>query len=303
MRLVRSVETFAPSKKAMVLTVGSFDGVHQGHQVLLKQLQQQGYPVVITFENHPAEILRPDAVPPKLCSTAHKLKLLQEAGVESVILLNFTRALSQQSAEEFLRSVRRYVPFATLLLGPDATLGKDKQGDRNHILNLAKELSFTVEYLDDFVSISGTKISSSAIRDYVRAGDLATVEKLLGRKFSIYAPIRTGAGLGKSIGFPTLNMHVEGLCLPPLGVYAVTLKALDKTWKGVANLGIAPTVRTSPEPILEVHLFNYSSDLADQLYVEVSFEHYLRPEKKFAGLDQLKAQIAQDVREAHSLLD
>ncbi|MCE5316422.1 MAG: bifunctional riboflavin kinase/FAD synthetase [Parachlamydia sp.] len=301
MRLVRSLETFESPSKPIALTVGFFDGVHLGHRQLLQKLKSTGLPVVITFENHPAQVLRPDAAPPRLCTTPHKLKLLQEVGVESVILLNFTREMSLQSAEEFLQTIRKHVPFHDLLLGSDATLGKEKHGDRQHVQSLAKELRFKVAYLD-LVSMDGGKVSSSAIREYIRKGDLTAAESMLGRKFSIYAPVRTGAGLGKTIGFPTLNLPVEGLCLPPLGVYAVRFQALDHTWKGVANLGIAPTVHTSREPILEVHLFDYDSGIANLTHVEVTFEHYLRPEKKFDGLDSLKAQIAHDVLVANDFL-
>lgn len=299
--MVRSLATFDRPTKPIALTIGFFDGVHLGHRLLLQELKSTGFPVVITFENHPAEVLRPETAPPKLCTTPHKLKLLQEAGVESVILLDFTREMSQQTAAEFLKSIRQHVPFQQLILGSDATLGKEKHGDRQHIQNLANELGFTAAYLD-LVSMEGSKVSSSHIRTCVRNGDLSAAASMLGRKFSIYAPVHTGAGLGKTIGFPTLNMPVKGLCLPPLGVYAVNFKAFEHSWKGVANLGIAPTVRTSPEPILEVHLFDYASEIANLTNVEVIFEHYLRPEKKFDGLESLKNQIAQDVFEAKNLL-
>lgn len=299
--MVRSLQTFEHPTKPIALTIGFFDGVHLGHRQLLQELKSTGFPVVITFENHPAEVLRPEAAPPRLCTTPHKLKLLQEAGVESVILLNFTREMSRQSAEEFLLTIRKHVPFHNLLLGSDATLGKEKHGDRQHIQSLAKELGFHATYLD-LVAMEGSKVSSSHIRSCIRKGDLSVAESMLGRKFSIYTPIHSGAGLGKTIGFPTLNMPVDGLCLPPLGVYAVRLTALDRTWSGVANLGIAPTVRTTLQPILEVHLFDYASDLDNLIHVEVTFEHYLRPEKKFDGLEALKSQISKDILEAKTLL-
>lgn len=297
--MVRSLQTFDRPAKPIALTIGSFDGVHLGHRLLLKKLKSAGFPVVITFENHPAEVLRPESAPPRLCTTPHKLKLLQEAGVESVVLLDFTREMSLQSAEEFLLNIRKHVPFQNLILGSDATLGKEKHGDRQHIQGLAQEQGFNATYLD-LVSREGAKISSSHIRSSIRKGDLSGAEKMLGRKFSIYSQVRTGAGLGKTIGFPTLNMTVDGLCLPPLGVYAVRLTALEKTWMGVANLGVAPTVRTNVQPILEVHLFDYASEIPNLAYVEVSFEHYIRPEKKFEGLASLKNQIAQDVLEARA---
>lgn len=293
MKLVKSIEEFtAPSPIA--LTIGFFDGVHTGHQKLLSKLQKHGTPVVITFENHPAEVLRPESAPLKICSLAHKIKLIEESGVSTLILLTFTRAFSQQTAEDFLRHLSNKIPFETLLLGSDATLGKDKQGDRAHLQQLSRELQFHLECLELYTS-DGAKISSSAIRESIKAGELAKAEHLLGRKFSIYAPIHTGAGLGKKIGFPTLNMPVIGLCLPPLGVYAVTLKSGDRVWKGVANLGIAPTVRNDREPTLEVHLFDYDATIHDQDFCEVIFEHYLRPEKKFSGIEELKNQIAQDI--------
>jgi riboflavin kinase/FMN adenylyltransferase len=293
MALYQTLEAIPDLPTPLALTLGFFDGVHLGHRTLLQHLREQGFPVVLTFENHPAEIVRPEAIPPRLCSIPHKLKLLHEAGVETVILLPFTTALSQLSAEEFLQKVRRHIPFDSLLLGPDATLGKDKQGDQKRLQNLSKELHFHLEYLPG-VTRDGKKVSSSSIRERIQAGDFATAELLLGRKFSIYAPIHSGIGLGKKIGFPTLNMPITGLCHPPFGVYAVTLNS----WQGVANLGVAPTVRTAPEPILEVHLFEYPPSIQDQSQVEVTFHKFLRPEKKFENIEQLKEQIGLDVQTA-----
>jgi riboflavin kinase/FMN adenylyltransferase len=209
--------------------------------------------------------------------------------------------LAAQTAEEFLQMIRSHCSFSDLLLGPDATIGKDKHGNRNHLKEIASLWGFSLTYLDA-LTVDGIKISSSKIRETIQKGDLTETEQLLGRKFSIYTKVKTGLGLGKRIGFPTLNMDVEILCLPPFGVYAVKVLHENKSLKGVANLGIAPTVRQDGKPILEVHLLDAIGDIKDGCLMEVILEQYIRPEIRFGNIDQLKLQIAKDIQSALRIL-
>lgn len=304
MQIIRNLEPVPSLKRPIALTIGNFDGVHLGHLVVLKQLKQktaphQSHAVVISFENHPVEVLKPGTSIPRLCSLEHKIKLLEHSGTDLLVLLTFTQEFSQQTAEEFLQKVQNYIPFEYLVLGHDATLGKDRHGDRKRIHELAKKFHFEVEYLDE-QSKKGVIISSSKIRELIQKGHLTSAEELLGRKYSIYGTVNSGRGMGKTIGFPTLNVDVSGLCLPPLGVYAVQLKHDAVTLNGVANLGKAPTVRQGNEVILEVHLFEFSEKIVNGSLVEVIFHDYIRPEKRFENVASLQEQISKDIKTAQN---
>lgn len=306
MKILTSLEAVSSASisKPVVLTIGFFDGVHRGHEVvfsrvrkLSKSLGQQS--AAITFSNHPATVLRPDQLTCVLCTLPHKIALLERAGIDLLTVLQFTKSFSQQSAEGFLFELRAVIPFSHLILGHDATLGKDRQGSRALVPLIAKELGCEVEYLDP-LTVGGEVVSSSRIRAAVQKGDFQHAELLLGRKYSIYAQVITGRTHGKSIGFPTANIDVAGLCLPPSGVYVVKVLYGDKQITGVANLGVAPTVRKDHHLLLEVHLLDWDQDLYGQM-IEVLFQSFIRPEKKFPSVDALKEQIAKDIQFARKL--
>lgn len=303
MKIITDITQFP--KHPVVLTIGNFDGVHKGHQSVLNRLKQVAadrheYKAAITFNNHPSQVLRP-AQPVKLITTlSHRLKLFRDQHLDYLLLLEFTKEFSQQSAEDFLRKMKSYIAFSHLILGHDAALGRDRQGDPGTITKLSKELGFTVEYIDEWMA-NGTQVSSSVIRRCVQEGDFLKIEQLLGRPYSIMGEVVHGEKQGKKLGYPTANLDVSQLCLPPLGVYAVTMNYQNKILKGVANLGIAPTMRSNPVPVLEVHLFQPKDNLYGE-QVEVYFQGYIRPEKKFESPEQLKAAIADDVKTAHRIL-
>lgn len=298
MQLFHSLSEPFPATASVVLTIGNFDGVHLGHQAVLDRVvtlaKRNGMrSAAITFDNHPSEVLRPGQRLFLLSTVAHKMKLLEELGIDFLILLTFTREFSEQSAETFLRRVRHCIPFSHLILGHDAALGKGREGNPQEVQALGKVMLFQVEYLAPF-SVEGERISSSLIRTAVQQGDLDRAKALLGRGYSIYSQVIRGASRGTSLGFPTLNIDVTSLCLPPLGVYAVKVIGKNSTWKGVANLGTAPTVRSDNIPLLEVHLLGAREDLYGQ-NVEVLFQRYIRPEKKFQTIEELQEQIRRDI--------
>jgi riboflavin kinase/FMN adenylyltransferase len=306
MQFIQRIEEYQPLGEPIALTIGTFDGVHRGHQVVLEHVVEHakrhaGRSVAITYRNHPASILRPEQAPPLVCTLEHRLHLLEQMGVDCVCLLTFTREFSEQSAEEFLQKVRPFIPFAKLILGVDATLGRGRHGDQKRVQELSEGLGFEVEYLPKYV-VDGIHVSSSNIREFIQSGRLLELEKLLGRKYSIYSSVTTGGGKGKALGFPTANIDVTGLCLPPLGVYAVQVFCEGKSYKGVANLGIAPTVRTDRIPVLEVHLFQDVDSLYQKM-MEVVFYDFIRPEMRFSDVGHLKIQISRDIQTAQTLLD
>lgn len=305
MQIAYSLEEIPGTAQPVVLTIGNFDGVHLGHQALLKHLlqtarKQKALSAVLTFSNHPSTILRPNHSTPLLCSTEHKIQLLKSNNVDITIALPFTKVFSEQSADLFLHNVQKTLPFQTLILGSDAHIGKNREGDRTTVTALSKQFGFHVDYFPDY-EVNGHRISSSQIRECIREGHLVQTKNLLGRCYSIYGQVLKGSGRGADFGFPTANLDVNGLCLPPLGVYAVSLLVDGKEYQGVANLGIAPTVRQEADPILEVHLIDKHFDLYGK-YVEVFFHEYIRPEVRFESIEMLKMQIAQDVLRAREIL-
>jgi riboflavin kinase / FMN adenylyltransferase len=298
MEVLERLEDFVPNRQPLVLTIGNFDGMHRGHCAVLKRARSfagnEGEIVVLTFRNHPSEILRPEQPTPLLCTLPHKLQLLQQIGVDTVLLLPFTGYLAKHSAASFIERIRQFIPFSYLVLGHDATLGRDRQGKRPIMLELGDQWGFNVFYQEEY-RFEGQPVSSTRIREALRQGDFDQVNQLLDRPYSIYALVSKGKGKGKQMGIPTANLEVAGLCLPPYGVYAVEVIKNSRSIQGVANLGIAPTMRMDVNPILEVHLFDYEQNLYGD-YLEVIFKNFIRPEQKFNNLEELHEQITIDIK-------
>lgn len=294
------------SSKPVALTIGNFDGVHLGHQAVLSRLKQiakseGGTCAAITFENHPSKILRPKHAVESLCTLSHKVRLIEELGIDHLFLIPFTRDLARLSADAFLKQIRQFFDFYHLVLGSDAAFGRDKHGDIETINKISKDENFFVEYLPA-VKAGAMIVSSTHIRSALVHGDFATVCRLLGRPYSIYSKVIPGTRNGRAIGFPTANLRVDGLCLPPFGVYTVWLLHKGNRYPGVANLGRAPTLKQEKTPTLEVHIFNYQDALYDE-DVEVEFVAHLRAEQKFPSVEALQLQIRKDIQEAKKLLE
>ncbi|WP_068467785.1 bifunctional riboflavin kinase/FAD synthetase [Candidatus Protochlamydia phocaeensis] len=311
MQIFHQLEDFKDHKKPVILTIGNFDGVHLGHLAVLQRARtfarDNSQLTVLTFSNHPSEVLRPEQPVPLLCTLKHKIQLLQMHSLQALVLLPFTRYLANHSAASFIERVRQFIPFTHLILGHDATLGRDRQGNKSTMQQLALEWGFTVHYVDEY-RYEGQPVSSTRIRGLIQQGELGQAETLLGRPYSIYSHVLPGLGKGKQIGFPTANLEVRGLCLPPFGVYAVEVRKDNQSFRGIANLGLAPTVREDRTPLLEVHLLSSHPDFYEEP-IEVIFEGFIRPEKKFESLEDLRRQIKQDIEQVknlekpHSLLE
>ena len=295
MKLIKSLDEYHSESHPCALTIGNFDGIHRGHQAVLERTKSFGLPTaLITFENHPSTILRPKQPVQYLTSIEQRIKLIESANIDTLILLTFTSEFAEQRADEFLQKTRELIPFTHLILGHDATMGKDRHGDPEVIQSLGSNLGFEVEYLDE-VNWNGETVSSSKIRELIQKGNFKKAEDLLGRPYSIYGQVIKGHGIGSGIGFQTANMNVDGLCLPPFGVYAVKV-LVDDTWHfGIANLGVAPTVHKERTPTFEVHLFDYNKNLYND-WIEIIPLEFIRPEKEFVDLDSLKSQIAKDIQ-------
>lgn len=299
MKIIHDLKHFEPFRQPISLTIGNFDGLHLGHQFLLKHLNKiaktkDGESVVVTFENHSKAMH-------SICTSSQKLDFLEKTGVSGTVLFHFNDDFKKQSAEDFLVRLHETIPFSHLILGHDAKFGKDREGTKEYIFDVAKKLNFDVEYLSAF-EVDGQIVSSTLIRSLIKIGDLKKVESLLGRKYSIRNQVITGLSKGKKIGFPTANLDVSNLVLPPLGVYAVIAEFEGRQEKAVANLGLAPTMRQSNIPVLEIHLL----DVEENLYgkdLNVVFHGFIRAEKQFANIEELQAQIREDVQTARLILE
>lgn len=305
MTIYETLDAIPLIKQPIVLSIGNFDGVHKGHQALIERMhdlakQERATKAILTFKNHPSEILKPYQKTSLLTDFTHKTSLLHQAGIDHVIMLMFDQNFANQTAEEFLHRLKEVLPFRHLILGYDAKLGKERQGDKKEIERMGRLLSFTVEIIPP-VLLNDTPISSTEIRKALQADDLKAAKQMLGRKYSILSKVISGKGYGETLGFPTANCDVEGLALPSFGVYAVTVLYENQQWKGIANLGFAPTVQSRHKPLLEVHLLDQNASLNGKT-IEVVFEEFIRPEIHFESVDKLKQQIRQDIESARSIL-
>lgn len=292
----------APAGRSVV-AVGVFDGVHLGHQRLLHQLLEmastlQGLPTVVTFANHPDQVLH-GAAPPLLVSVPHRLRLLRRAGVQRLVLLTFEPRLQNLPARQFAeRLLCGALRARGLLLGYDSALGKDREGTPQRFRELGGELGFEVRTGTPF-EVDGRPISSTAIRAAIARGDLALAQRFLGRYPGALGTVVRGAARGRELGFPTANVVPQAAVLPPDGVYAVEAILDGVVFPAVANLGHRPTFGAAqgPVPHLEVHLFDFQGDLYGR-ELEVVFLRFLRPERRFPDAAALRTQIALDVAAA-----
>lgn len=284
-------------REEIALSVGFFDGFHLGHQQLVQRLIEVSKElcvksVLLSFSNHPSTLFTPENPRSLITPTAERRRLLEKSGVDKLIWVDFNESFAKMSAREFISSL----PIKALILGHDATIGSNREGNQKKLEELAKELQFHLEYMTPF-TLNGELLSSSALRKLIRTGDFEKASRFLGREYSLTLPVTKGIGVGKGLGFSTANMQVDGLALPPQGVYITSVKINGTSHPAVANLGIAPSVRTDGTLQLEVHLLSGEIDLKGKT-IEVLFHQFLREEKHFESLTDLKTQIAQDVAAA-----
>lgn len=303
MEYFQRIDQLTPSESPLVLTIGVFDGVHPGHKEVIEMTkirskERDGKSVVLTFSNHPSHILNSRSPVSPILTPEHKISLLSELNIDYLVQIPFTKEFSNQSPKEFIQSIRRFIPFNHLVLGYDARFGKDRQGDQETVRKLGHESGFTVEYIPPY-QIDDAPVSSSRIRNAINAGDLTETSKLLGRPYSILSNVVTGHQKGSLLGFPTINIDVSRLCLLPFGVYAAYLKLDTQQIPGVANLGVAPTLKDNSPPLFETFLFSKPPEPLKSP-VELFPLQYIRPEKKFPSPGALKEQISSDVETAQN---
>jgi riboflavin kinase/FMN adenylyltransferase len=306
MRILRSIEELSSLKGPLFLAVGTFDGLHLGHQSLIHRAMNEaraagGTAVVMTFDRHPASIIRPERVPKLLTTNETKISLLLGMNVPALLLLDFTPKLSGIMAEDFIDSlISASKQLSMICVGSEWSFGKGGEGNVSMLQQLGEKSGFSVTRIDP-VEAGGQVISSTRIRNAIAEGDFAQATLCLGRPWRLTGQVVTGAGLGATIGFPTANLAVQGMQLPPDGVYAVRIEYDGQSLSGVCNIGIRPTVDSNANRSVEVHLFDVSADFVGK-ELSLEFVKFLRKEQKFPGLAELQAQISRDCDEARSVL-
>jgi riboflavin kinase/FMN adenylyltransferase len=300
----KSVEEWAsqfPDSRRSAVTIGTFDGLHLGHQKILQLVRERaggaGYrAAVITFDPHPMRVLQPERAPLLIQTLAQRLAGCEQMGMDAALVLRFDRALSLVSANDFVeRILVRGLRAGAILVGENFRFGHRGAGDVRLLEERGKYDGFKVEIVPP-VEVSGQMVSSTAIRAAVASGDVAGAIPLLGRPFSLTGEIRAGAGRGRTILFPTLNLMPEQELLPKLGVYATESIVGGERYSSVTNVGTRPTFNGSGITV-ESHLFGFSEALVSGA-LEVCFQTRIRDEQKFSGIDALRAQIAADIETA-----
>ena len=283
------------------LAIGFFDGVHLGHQAVINNIicSNENSSVVLTFDPHPLSVLSPSQSPPIITALSHKQSLIEELGVEYLLVISFDENRVNQRAEGFVREIVDSCKLKSVSVGNEFRFGYERQGDVSLLTELGRDLGFKVNGIDRICDEAGDVISSTRVREALKNGNLKDAKSLLGREFSISGPVTKGNEIGQGMSFPTANIDIIGSSPIPHGVYAVLANVGGESFQGVANLGVRPTFTESNDfkTKLEVHLFDFERMIYGEI-IEVSFVGYMREEKKFNSVDDLKNQINVDVIEA-----
>ncbi|HJN91335.1 MAG TPA: bifunctional riboflavin kinase/FAD synthetase, partial [Dehalococcoidia bacterium] len=288
------------------LTIGVFDGVHRGHQALLRRVLESARrdnlaAAAVTFHPHPRRVVHPDAQISYLTSLEDRLDLLLATGLDTVAAVTFTSELAQVVAEDFVQALIEELQLTKLVIGPDFALGRQRAGDPEALQRMCDDHGIAMELID-FVQEDDAKVSSSSVRHALDLAEIDQVNTLLGRRFSLHGPVVMGAERGRTIGFPTANIAVGAdLAMPAHGVYATLAHLNDQQYQSVTNIGVRPTIDDGEAISVECHLFDFEGDLYGR-DVRIDIVGRLRGEQRFDGLDALKAQIDADCAAARDLL-
>lgn len=308
MIIYRGLTDIQPLPNAVV-TSGTFDGVHRGHQTILSRLTEVaklsgGESVLITYWPHPRTVIANDGQNLKLLTTLdEKIDLLDQAGVDHLVVIPFTRSFSQLTSEEYIQQILiDKIGTKKLVIGYDHRFGRDREGGFDYIRAHQNEYGFEVEEIPR-QDIDAVGVSSSKIRAALNAGNVHTANQFLGRSYSLTGTIVKGRQLGRTIGFPTANMQVDDSAklIPANGVYAVEVDYAGQTLGGMLNIGFRPTVAGTNQTI-ETYIFDFDKDIYGE-HMTLRFREFLRPEQKFDGLPALVAQLKRDEEVAREILD
>lgn len=307
MRLIRGLAHLEPMPKGCVLTIGNFDGLHLGHQAVIDKLARQGRDmglpsVAVIFEPQPLEYFQGRNAPSRLTRLREKIIQFSAMPIDQVLILRFNRYFADLEAEAFINEILlRRLNVKYLVVGDDFHFGKARRGNFAMLKEKGAAFGFQVEDTPSY-QLHGHRVSSTLIRDALGEGDLDSASRMLGRPYSVCGRVAYGDKIGRTIGFPTANIQLSRKNTPIEGVFAVVMTGVDgREIPGIANVGTRPTVGGGSKVILETHLFDFNRDIYGH-YVEVHFKKKIRNEMRFPSLDELKAQIVNDVTEAKKIL-
>lgn len=296
----RSISQLKKKYPRPVLAIGIFDGLHKGHcQVIEKTVSLartgNGTAMLMTFDPHPVHVLKPEICLPLIMPLEYRLRLIAQLGIDVCVVLPFTRSFAHLKPEEFIRKyLLDKIGPSTVVVGDDFRFGQDRQGTLQEFQALGEEFGFSVLGVR---ALCGEKksVSSSAIRALIAQGQLQKAARLLGRPFALCGEVVHGDARGRQLDYPTANLNVGGLVVPPNGVYVVTVQIASRTYGGVANIGTRPSFKTAALLNVEVHVFDYKHDLYGQR-ICVTFRKKIRDEKFFSSPEALREQIQDDER-------
>jgi riboflavin kinase/FMN adenylyltransferase len=292
----------ASIQRPCVLTLGVFDGLHLGHQEIMRTVVDRArmigaVPTAMTFDPHPRAVLHPASAPPLLQTLDQRLANFEVLGIEQAIVIPFTSEFAAQPAESFLSEIiRDRLHAKEVFLGTGFAFGKDRGGNIDLLRKKSAELGFVADEVGE-VQIRGQRISSSTIRQLLAEGRVNLARRMLGRPYGVEGVIIRGNRRGHTIGFPTANLKPHNRVIPRFGVYA-TATLIEGTWrKSITNIGVRPTFENDADPSIETFIFDFDGELYGDV-LRVRFLHRIRDERKFSGIDELKAQIERDTRRA-----
>jgi riboflavin kinase / FMN adenylyltransferase len=306
MRLFHGTDN-ANIQRPTVLTLGVFDGLHLGHQLIVRTVVERAretgaIPTVITFDPHPRAVLHPESAPPLLQTLDQKVEGFGVLGIEQTIVISFTPEFSMIRAEDFLRDVvKERLQAKEVYLGCGFAFGHEREGNIELLRRVSKDLGFVADEVPE-LRLRNQRVSSSKVRGLLSEGRVNLARRLLGRPYGVEGRVERGAERGHVLGFPTANLHPKNRVIPRNGVY-VTGTLIDGQWRrSVTNVGVRPTFETDTEPSVETFVMDWDGDLYGDV-VRVRFLHRLREERKFGSIEELKAQIQRDVNRAQSYFE
>ncbi|WP_027179125.1 bifunctional riboflavin kinase/FAD synthetase [Maridesulfovibrio bastinii] len=306
MIIAKNIDDLKDFNRETCVTIGNFDGVHMGHQKLISRTCEKAdennlASVVLTFDPHPLRVLVNSKTPPFITLTEQKLELIAQYNPSCILMLPFDREMAALSPEEFIyKYLVQHLSIKELVVGYDYALGKGRAGNYEVISELGRKYGYGVERLDPVI-INDAVVSSTRIRDMVEAGNVWDVRPILGRFFQVRGEVIHGMNRGGNLlGFPTANIRLDDELFPQKGVYAIRVEVDGKVYPGVANIGTNPTFGNDSISV-EAHILNFSKNIYGET-IRVHFIQRIRSEKKFSGLDELKARINRDIELAKAIL-
>ena len=306
MRLFHGTDN-AEIQRPTVLTLGVFDGLHLGHQLVMRTVFERAHelnavPTVITFDPHPRAVVHPESAPPLLQTLDQKVEGFGVLGIQQTIVVRFTEEFSKISARDFLRDVvKERLQAKEVYLGKGFAFGHNREGNIDLLTRVGSELGFVAGEVPE-ICLRGRRVSSSRIRELLAQGKVNLARRMLGRPYGVEGLVERGAERGRQLGFPTANLHPHNRVIPRNGVY-VTGTLIEGQWhRSVTNLGVRPTFGVEKEPSVETFVMNWEGDLYGDV-VRVRFLRRLRDERKFGSIEELKAQIEKDVARARSYFE